>query len=128
MEKIETDLLSSDISSGSYNSSTNWSPPEHGLGSSDKVVLNTDNPLELLKIDDTSKLNHVSDRSTCSICHKSRKYYCYSCCVPLESTQSAIPIVQELPLKVDIIKHKREIDGKVSRAFSRVLYILNFNY
>ena len=42
-----------------------------------------------------------------------RKYFCYTCCVPLEETKRLIPEVKTLPVKVDIIKHAGEVDGKV---------------
>ena len=41
-------------------------------------------------------LEEVGDRSFCPKCKKSRKYYCYSCCVPVEDLQGRIPTVQVL--------------------------------
>ncbi|BFZ18070.1 hypothetical protein BsWGS_21109 [Bradybaena similaris] len=59
-------------------------------------------------------------RSQCPKCKKSRKFYCYSCCVPLPHLVSAVPQVQ-LPVKVDIIKHPSETDGKSTAPHAVIL-------
>lgn len=39
------------------------------------------------------------ERQACDICHKSRKFFCYTCHVPLPSIRNLIPRVQ-LPIQV----------------------------
>lgn len=38
-------------------------------------------PFKYLKIDDASVLNTVKGREICSRCYKSRKFFCYTCCI-----------------------------------------------
>ncbi|XP_026484995.1 tRNA-uridine aminocarboxypropyltransferase 1 [Vanessa tameamea] len=79
-----------------------------------------DNPFKGLKISNSSTLDGVSNRSPCPRCGKSRMYFCYTCFVPVSCLEGRIPICS-LPIKVDIIKHKREIDGKSTAAHAAVL-------
>lgn len=82
----------------------------------------TNSPFRNLKIDDYSFLNSVKNRSPCNKCNKSRKYFCYTCCLLVDSLSSLnlVPKVK-LPIKIDIIKHKREIDGKSTAIHSKLL-------
>ncbi|KAM6425856.1 tRNA-uridine aminocarboxypropyltransferase 1 isoform 1-T1 [Liasis olivaceus] len=60
-------------------------------------------------------------RSKCPRCHSSRMFYCYSCYVPVETVPiEEIPIVK-LPLKIDIIKHPNETDGKSTAVHAKLL-------
>ncbi|XP_039214685.1 tRNA-uridine aminocarboxypropyltransferase 1 isoform X1 [Crotalus tigris] len=60
-------------------------------------------------------------RSKCPRCHSSRMFYCYSCYVPVETVPvEDIPIVK-LPLKIDIIKHPNETDGKSTAVHAKLL-------
>lgn len=78
------------------------------------MILHEESYLQNLNIDDTSVLNQIVNRSPCSVCGKSRKYFCYKCHVPLETTKNLIPLIKVLPCKIDVIKHPSEMDGKVS--------------
>lgn len=53
-----------------------------------------DDPFVKLKISDNDFLNHVEDRSPCSKCRKSRKFFCYSCFVPVDGLASKLPNVE----------------------------------
>ncbi|XP_013390514.1 DTW domain-containing protein 1-like [Lingula anatina] len=79
-----------------------------------------ENPYPYLKISDFSCLESVDTRSLCPKCNKSRKYYCYTCFCPVEGLQESVPKVK-LPLKIDIIKHRSEIDGKSTSAHAATL-------
>ncbi|CAH1775502.1 unnamed protein product [Owenia fusiformis] len=79
-----------------------------------------ENPFPGLKISDSAGLHSVEGRLKCKKCGQSRKYYCYSCCIPLEETKGMIPTVQ-LPVKVEIIKHRNEIDGKSTAVHAAVV-------
>ncbi|XP_067014530.1 tRNA-uridine aminocarboxypropyltransferase 1 [Anabrus simplex] len=81
---------------------------------------NVEDPFKDLKIADTAILDDIDQRSLCPKCKKSRKYFCYTCYVPVEALEGRVPVVK-LPLKIDIIKHNREIDGKSTAAHAAVL-------
>nr|XP_018913092.1 PREDICTED: DTW domain-containing protein 1 [Bemisia tabaci] len=79
------------------------------------------NPFGSFKINDNWKrLEDIEERSPCSKCHKSRKYFCYTCCLPLENVKLLLPKIS-LPLKIDIIKHCREIDGKSTAIHAAII-------
>ncbi|XP_058525014.1 tRNA-uridine aminocarboxypropyltransferase 1-like [Ochotona princeps] len=60
-------------------------------------------------------------RSKCLRCGGSRMFYCYTCYVPVENVPiEQIPLVK-LPLKIDIIKHPNETDGKSTAIHAKLL-------
>ncbi|XP_078097512.1 tRNA-uridine aminocarboxypropyltransferase 1 [Mustelus asterias] len=60
-------------------------------------------------------------RSKCPKCQSSRMFYCYSCCLLVDGVNSdEIPQVK-LPLKIDIIKHPNETDGKSTAIHAKLL-------
>lgn len=77
-------------------------------------------PFPDIKISCHDVLESLDDRSECPNCHKSRKYYCYTCYVPVKDLENKIPKVK-LPVKIDIIKHPSEIDGKSTAIHAGVL-------
>ncbi|XP_039765746.1 tRNA-uridine aminocarboxypropyltransferase 1 [Pararge aegeria] len=79
-----------------------------------------DKPFNGLKISKSDILKDLTNRSPCPRCGKSRKYFCYTCYVPVAQLEGRIPRCT-LPIKVDIIKHKHEIDGKSTAAHAAVL-------
>ncbi|KAF4530974.1 hypothetical protein B566_EDAN018984, partial [Ephemera danica] len=84
-------------------------------------TLNQDEaPFSDYLIDDWKFLEHVDQRSPCSKCKKSRKYFCYTCYVPVVELSGKIPKLK-LPIKIDILKHAREIDGKSTAAHAALL-------
>lgn len=84
------------------------------------------NPFEFMKIDDNQFLMDIDGRSECPKCSRSRKFFCYTCYVPLHSLESRLPKVQ-LPVQIDIIKHKQEIDGKSTAIHAAILAPDNVN-
>jgi len=85
-------------------------------------VTSKSSPFEKLSIGDTGALDSVTERSTCPLCSKSYKYFCYLCNVSLPSTKDVIPVVaRRLPCKVDIIKDPREVDGKSTAIHARII-------
>lgn len=60
-------------------------------------------------------------RSKCLKCGGSRMFYCYTCYVPVENVPvEQLPLVK-LPLKIDIIKHPNETDGKSTAIHAKLL-------
>jgi hypothetical protein len=106
-------LLETDIAEGTYNASKGWVKPGNKAGTK-AVLAGKKNPFEGLDVGDTSVLNSIKERSSCEKCEGSRMYYCYTCHVALANTTDLIPRVAALPIKVDIVKHAAEVDGKVN--------------
>lgn len=52
------------------------------------------NPFAGMRIDDSSILDHLEGRSPCPKCGKSRKYFCYTCYVPVQQLHGHIPMVK----------------------------------
>ncbi|XP_062506717.1 tRNA-uridine aminocarboxypropyltransferase 1-like [Corticium candelabrum] len=61
-----------------------------------------------------------AERAVCPKCKSSRKYFCYTCFIPVGISESSLPTV-ELPLQVDIIKHSLERVGKSTSSHARIL-------
>ncbi|XP_065072951.1 tRNA-uridine aminocarboxypropyltransferase 1 [Ochlerotatus camptorhynchus] len=87
---------------------------------SDGVPPQPENPFAGMHIDDTTFLKDVEGRSSCTGCGKSRKFFCYHCYVPVAELQGKLSFVK-LPIKIDIIKHKNEIDGKSTAIHAAIL-------
>lgn len=52
------------------------------------------NPFDGLKIADTSVLNMLEGRHPCPHCGKSRKYFCYTCYVPIAELEGKLPRIK----------------------------------
>ncbi|NXY87699.1 DTWD1 protein, partial [Alcedo cyanopectus] len=82
-----------------------------------------DNPLHQLQLASQEVLERAQKggRSKCPQCSSSRMFYCYTCFVPVETVPTKeIPTVK-LPLKIDIIKHPNETDGKSTAVHAKLL-------
>ncbi|XP_072481153.1 tRNA-uridine aminocarboxypropyltransferase 1 [Notamacropus eugenii] len=82
-----------------------------------------EDPLQNLRLASQEVLQKAqqSGRAKCLRCGGSRMFYCYTCYVPVETVPiEQIPVVK-LPLKVDIIKHPHETDGKSTAAHAKLL-------
>ncbi|EDV92683.1 GH18899 [Drosophila grimshawi] len=77
-------------------------------------------PFVNMRIADHSVLDTIEGRQSCQHCNRSRKFFCYNCYIPVGELGSLLPSV-ELPLQIDIIKHKKEIDGKSTAVHAAVL-------
>ena len=78
------------------------------------------NPFAQMNIADFSFLDSVSDRSVCPLCSKRRKFFCYGCYVPMPEIAEKVPAVS-LPLKLQIVKHPKEVEGEGSLRSELVL-------
>lgn len=62
---------------------------------SQKGMCNDDtDPFKDLKIEDWMILDEVCERQPCVVCKKSRKYFCYNCCIPVQDLQGQVPKVK----------------------------------
>ncbi|ALC46175.1 CG2006 [Drosophila busckii] len=77
-------------------------------------------PFVNMHIADHSVLDTIEGRNICRNCNRSRKFFCYSCHIPVGELDKIFPRV-ELPIQIDIIKHKKEIDGKSTAVHAAVL-------
>ena len=75
-------------------------------------------PYPNLDISDYSYLFNITGRFICERCKRSRKFYCYTCGTNVN--EHAVPKVN-LPFKIDIIKHKQEVDGKSTSCHAKML-------
>ncbi|KAI4502839.1 hypothetical protein M0802_001883 [Mischocyttarus mexicanus] len=102
------------------------------MAEGNKIVLEKDNdhleenqriidrsPFKNLKIDDAKILDTVEGREICEHCYRSRKFFCYTCFTPVIDDKYFPRL--KLPVKIDIIKHRREIEGKSTAVHAAVL-------
>lgn len=52
------------------------------------------NPFKGLDISDNSILNSLEGRHPCPKCGKSRKFFCYSCYVPIAELEGKLPKIK----------------------------------
>lgn len=71
-------------------------------------------------ISDFSFLDSVSAREPCHVCGKTFKFFCYKCHLPVAGIRDRIPSVK-LPLKLEIIKHPKEVEGKSTAVHAAVI-------
>ena len=60
-----------------------WNPPDHDT-----------KPFENLIIDNCDILETIEERTACENCCKSRKYFCYTCYIPVTPLKNLIPKIQ----------------------------------
>ncbi|CAJ1049360.1 LOW QUALITY PROTEIN: DTW domain-containing protein 1 [Xyrichtys novacula] len=79
-------------------------------------------PLQGLKLASHEVLKKAQQkgRLICTKCGGSRMFFCYTCCSLLGVTQQEIPLLK-LPVKIDIIKHPNESDGKSTAIHAKIL-------
>lgn len=77
-------------------------------------------PFVNMCIADHTILDTIEGRHICTECNRSRKFFCYNCYIPVGNLDEIIPKVQ-IPVHIDIIKHKKEIDGKSTAIHAAIL-------
>ncbi|KAK4289844.1 hypothetical protein Pmani_037217 [Petrolisthes manimaculis] len=90
------------------------------LESTRRRGLKDENAFSGLHIQNSDFLNDINGRSPCVRCGKSRKYFCYTCYIPLPIIADKIPTVK-LPFQIDILKHPKEIDGKSTAVHAALM-------
>lgn len=53
-----------------------------------------ENPFDGFKISDNSILDQLESRHPCPKCGKSRKFFCYTCYVPIAELEGRLPIIK----------------------------------
>ncbi|RUS28720.1 DTW domain-containing protein [Jimgerdemannia flammicorona] len=71
-------------------------------------------------ISDTSFLYALSDRNACPKCQKPVKYFCYWCFEIVGCPPEQVPKIR-LPIKMDVIKHENERDGKSTAVHAKII-------
>ncbi|RVE74292.1 hypothetical protein OJAV_G00020550 [Oryzias javanicus] len=91
------------------------------LDSSDSCEL-AKHPLQGLKLASHKVLERAQQtgRLRCSKCGGSRMFFCYTCCSLVGVSIQEIPNIK-LPVKIDIIKHPNETDGKSTAIHAKIL-------
>uniref|UniRef100_UPI0037E94E02 tRNA-uridine aminocarboxypropyltransferase 1 n=1 Tax=Semicossyphus pulcher TaxID=241346 RepID=UPI0037E94E02 len=79
-------------------------------------------PLQGLKLASHEVLEKAQQkgRLKCTKCGGSRMFFCYTCCSLVGVTLQEIPLIK-LPVKIDIIKHPNETDGKSTAIHAKIL-------
>ncbi|XP_018539081.1 tRNA-uridine aminocarboxypropyltransferase 1 [Lates calcarifer] len=79
-------------------------------------------PLQGLKLASHAVLEKAQQRGRlkCSKCGGSRMFFCYTCCSLVGVSLQEIPLIK-LPVKIDIIKHPNETDGKSTAIHAKIL-------
>ncbi|CAG8520705.1 uncharacterized protein OCT59_021405 [Rhizophagus irregularis] len=77
-------------------------------------------PFDSFKISSTAILDTLNTRSFCPKCTRSMKYFCYWCYQVVGCQRSDVPYL-ELPIKIDVIKHIKELEGKSTVAHAKII-------
>ncbi|XP_028294192.1 tRNA-uridine aminocarboxypropyltransferase 1 [Gouania willdenowi] len=79
-------------------------------------------PLQGLQLASHAALEEAQQkgRMKCSKCGGSRMFFCYTCCSLVGVSQQDVPLIK-LPVKIDIIKHPNETDGKSTAIHAKIL-------
>ncbi|CRL02504.1 CLUMA_CG015263, isoform A [Clunio marinus] len=73
-----------------------------------------------LEINNYNNLLKVEGRFRCDKCKSSRKFFCYKCSCPHPEYADIVPRV-ELPIQIDIIKHRQEVFGKSTSSHAKII-------
>ena len=104
---MEPNLLETDIADGSYNFNRQG---HRSITDEQKLIYHQQEESQLCFSRPLDNLDACAQRCQCQSCHRRMKYYCSRCRIALPCT--FIPHLR-LPVKVDIIKDRRELDAKV---------------
>ncbi|KAH7693312.1 Protein Y53C12A.10, partial [Aphelenchoides avenae] len=73
-----------------------------------------------LQLASWEQLDARSERQNCQVCGRKRMYFCYDCHVNMQGIEEIAPKVK-LPVAIDIIKHKMELNSKSTAIHCQLL-------
>ena len=76
-------------------------------------------PFTQFDISSTDVLDTI-EKKHCPTCNRNCKFFCYKCLKPVGCPKDSIPHLK-LPIKVDVIKHEQERDGKSTALHAKIL-------
>ncbi|KAL2088907.1 hypothetical protein ACEWY4_015806 [Coilia grayii] len=81
-----------------------------------------ESPLQGLKLASHEVLERAQTqgRIKCTKCGGSRMFFCYTCFSVVGVNQAEIPLIK-LPVKIDVIKHPNETDGKSTAVHAKLI-------
>lgn len=91
-------------------------------GDSLDIIEPAKEPFQGLKLASHEVLEKAQERGRlkCAKCGGSRMFFCYTCCSLVGVNLQEIPTIK-LPVKIDIIKHPNETDGKSTAIHAKIL-------
>ncbi|KAM4593250.1 tRNA-uridine aminocarboxypropyltransferase 1 isoform 1-T2 [Odontesthes bonariensis] len=92
------------------------------FGNSSDIHELAKHPLQGLQLASHAVLEKAQQngRLKCSKCGGSRMFFCYTCCSLVGVSNQEIPLIK-LPVKIDVIKHPNETDGKSTAIHAKIL-------
>lgn len=122
----EANLLAVDIASESYNFASN---PRLDSASSKVLLRSSEAGSYLSELKLGRSIDEVKgacqERSSCESCGERFMYFCYDCRLPLPAIKGIIPTCK-LPLRVDVIKHYKELNSKVDHPLHDLRHCVVF--
>ncbi|KAF9934258.1 DTW domain-containing protein 1 [Linnemannia zychae] len=90
-----------------------------GIDSSSSSYKKYSSPFSQFNISSTDVLDTI-DKARCPDCHRNVRYFCNRCLKPVGCPEGAVPRLK-LPIKLDVIKHEQERDGKSTALHAKIL-------
>ncbi|KAJ2159436.1 hypothetical protein GGF46_003035 [Coemansia sp. RSA 552] len=76
--------------------------------------------INALQINPGLVLDACKERVACAACGKKVKFFCYYCCAAVSGLEGRVPCIQ-LPFKLDVVKHVKELDGKSTALHAKII-------
>jgi len=76
-------------------------------------------PFSQFNISSTDVLDKI-EKARCPNCNRSVRYFCNRCLKLVNCPEGAVPQLK-LPIKLDVIKHEQERDGKSTALHAKIL-------
>jgi len=113
----QPDLLDSGVATASYNKTASTAAGQRG-----KLLLRSAAHLPPLRLSippEALTAAAVRARVRCASCGAKRSLFCYTCRVVMPPAAPFVPLMTKLPVKIDVLKDRGELDSKVRRRASQ---------